>query len=201
MVIRRTLPAMASTLVGFVIVRVLVSEDLRAHLLAPLTLAGPDYTGPLGVPGTGVAPPLPGAWLLSHITKAKCTIGTGAAAHTCPGTPFRVLYTYQPASRFWSLQIYEMAVFLALALILVSFCFWWVRRNAPGKSTRRTARADKANEHGPSGSEGDTMKDGANEPQRVGTRVLRVIRHCAAVAAVGLIVPGCGGSSPKPRGR
>ncbi len=33
-----------------------------------------------------------------------------------------------PADRFWALQAMETALFLGLALALVAFAFWWVRR-------------------------------------------------------------------------
>ena len=36
--------------------------------------------------------------------------------------------TYIPKSRFWALQWYETAIYLALALVLAGFCVWWVRR-------------------------------------------------------------------------
>jgi hypothetical protein len=36
--------------------------------------------------------------------------------------------TYQPASRYWAFQRYEMVIFLVLALLLAGFIFWWVRR-------------------------------------------------------------------------
>jgi hypothetical protein len=40
----------------------------------------------------------------------------------------REAITYQPASRFWSLQWYESGIFLGLAIVLSGFCFWWTRR-------------------------------------------------------------------------
>jgi len=40
---------------------------------------------------------------------------------------YRQRVTYQPASRFWTLQVYETAIFTGLALLLIGFCFWWVR--------------------------------------------------------------------------
>ena len=40
----------------------------------------------------------------------------------------RDLVTYQPPSKYWVLQWYEMAIFLGAALVLVGFCFWFVRR-------------------------------------------------------------------------
>jgi hypothetical protein len=42
----------------------------------------------------------------------------------------REVMTYQPASRYWPFQWFELAVFLALALALVGLCFWWIRRRA-----------------------------------------------------------------------
>jgi hypothetical protein len=36
--------------------------------------------------------------------------------------------TYQPASRYWSLQATEFAVYLGLAAILAIFTVWWTLR-------------------------------------------------------------------------
>jgi hypothetical protein len=40
----------------------------------------------------------------------------------------RQAVTYQPGSRFWALQGIETGLLLAVAVLLVVFCFWWVRR-------------------------------------------------------------------------
>jgi hypothetical protein len=40
---------------------------------------------------------------------------------------YRQHVTYQPASRFWTFQAYETAIFVGLALVLSGFCFWWLR--------------------------------------------------------------------------
>jgi hypothetical protein len=42
-------------------------------------------------------------------------------------TAYRQRVTFQPASRYWAFQAYETAIFLALALALSGFCFWWIR--------------------------------------------------------------------------
>ena len=41
---------------------------------------------------------------------------------------FREAITYEPASRYWPLQWIETGIFLALALALAGFCFWWLGR-------------------------------------------------------------------------
>jgi hypothetical protein len=41
---------------------------------------------------------------------------------------YHELITYQPASRYWALQWYELGVFLAAALLLAAACAWRVRR-------------------------------------------------------------------------
>ena len=41
---------------------------------------------------------------------------------------YRQRVTYQAAGRYWALQAYETAIFLALASGLIGFCFWWLRR-------------------------------------------------------------------------
>jgi hypothetical protein len=40
----------------------------------------------------------------------------------------RDLIAYQPAGRFWPLQWYETAIFVALAAILAGVCLWRIRR-------------------------------------------------------------------------
>jgi hypothetical protein len=44
------------------------------------------------------------------------------------GATFHEVVTYQPASRYWPLQWYELAVFLAAAVVLAGVCVWRVRR-------------------------------------------------------------------------
>jgi hypothetical protein len=40
---------------------------------------------------------------------------------------YRQQVTYQPASRFWTFQWYETAIYAALAFALAGFCFWRIR--------------------------------------------------------------------------
>jgi hypothetical protein len=104
--------------------------------------------GSLSTSGPAV---IPGAWVYStqlinaagHAIAAVPITATGpVSVQTCAGGQqgppagcfaalarqgYRQLVLYQPASRFWAFQWYETAIFLALALALTGFCFWWVR--------------------------------------------------------------------------
>lgn len=44
------------------------------------------------------------------------------------GRTFHEVVIYQPASRYWALQWYELAIYLGAAVVLGGFCLWWVRR-------------------------------------------------------------------------
>jgi hypothetical protein len=45
------------------------------------------------------------------------------------GTTYHEAVAYQPASRYWPLQWYELAIFLGAALILATVCLWRIRRS------------------------------------------------------------------------
>jgi hypothetical protein len=176
-VIRRTLPAMTSTLVLFVFIRLAVTHWVRPHLVSPVTAdiaLNPTTTGygasgdillmPFGAPTSTLqpAPPsLPNSWITSiqivgrsgnpltaRYLKSKCpTLGSGGggggrshgpvpasvrqALQDCVakiGKTFHERVTYQPASRYWVFQWYELAIYLGAALVLAGLSIWWVRR-------------------------------------------------------------------------
>jgi hypothetical protein len=150
--IRRTVPAMATTLAIFAAVAIVMPLWIRPHLVAPaqvstvLTSASIDEWSTSGngshmsVGGTFS---LPGAWVLSKqaLTPAG-QVFTGPAPHACMSSSstgsaclasltrlhLRQQVTYQPASRYWAFQWYETAIFAVLALALAGFCTWWIRR-------------------------------------------------------------------------
>ena len=146
--IRRTLPAMATTLAVFTGALVTMSLWIRPHLITPLraTLAvtTANMTGVANASGgrlqaTAIVN-IPGAWMLSSQTITATGQTSFPATHACSTSSsfqacqayigslhLRQLVTYQPASRYWTFQWYEMAIFLALALALAGTCFWWVR--------------------------------------------------------------------------
>ncbi|MDQ1752399.1 MAG: hypothetical protein QOE71_3455 [Pseudonocardiales bacterium] len=138
LLIRRTLPAMATTLVGYIAAQVAVINWIRPNLRAPLHATG--ALQPL--PGAGAFKPgaqltKPGDWIISsHILDA-----TGHATNTIRIGPdagcvttrtclagYREVLTYQPAGRYWPFQWYETSIYLSVALVLVGFTFWLIKR-------------------------------------------------------------------------
>ncbi|HEY6538061.1 MAG TPA: ABC transporter permease [Candidatus Dormibacteraeota bacterium] len=66
--------------------------------------------------------------LLSGHARGPGPAGPHLAQECLDRHGVRDLLTYQPAGRFWLFQWYELAIFVALALLLAVICFWWVRR-------------------------------------------------------------------------
>ena len=176
-VVRRTVPAMAGTLVAYVFARIASTLWVRPHLLAPkhvsmslLNTEGFGFIsrngGPLTLAAKGVAPH--NAWQLSSqfvtssghqattaqlaaFLRANCPAivgpppgpqgpGKSFARLADPATfeacraraaqSFHVLVTYQPAGRYWTFQWLEAGIFVALAVMAVAGCFWWVARRS-----------------------------------------------------------------------
>jgi hypothetical protein len=168
-ILRRTLPAMAVTLIGFAGARLAVTNWIRPHLSAPshLNVAISPVNTSLGYAqtssGVSVLPPtvsIPNAWI--HSTTVVNQAGQAPTQQylkdTCPkvvdvltplprnathlpaATPqdfqsctaniaakFHEVVTYHPASRYWTFQWYETAIFVAATVVLVAVSFWWIR--------------------------------------------------------------------------
>jgi len=147
--IRRTVPAMAATLAAFAAVQLAWPNWIRPHLITPVRQVLPlDVSNLSGLmigdnnSATVIAGvSKPGAWVLSNQTiNAAGHLFTGPAPSACGSGSFRActaalgrlhlrqLVTYQPASRYWAFQWYETVIFVAAAVALAGFCFWWIRR-------------------------------------------------------------------------
>lgn len=136
-VLRRTAPAVALALIGFLAARVAISGFLRPHYIAPVsaTWSGDPQTS---------GPNLRTVWLITQ----DLSDAHGHPVHNLPsvadacgssvqqklGDPSCLAQhgvfnhaIYHPASRFWLFQGIEAAIFLGLALALVGFAAWWIR--------------------------------------------------------------------------
>jgi ABC-type transport system involved in multi-copper enzyme maturation permease subunit len=156
--IRRTLPAMAVTLVIFVGVQLLMPTLVRPHLIPPVQATAPfnaNTANEVVMTSSGSGPTTmilkgnfskPGAWILSNQTvtlSGQVFTGPPASACTSNSAPpqacnnwlnslhLRQLISYQPASRFWPLQFAETGVYLVLAAGLGVLCTWQIRRRRP----------------------------------------------------------------------
>jgi ABC-type transport system involved in multi-copper enzyme maturation permease subunit len=140
--LRRTLPALAVTLAGFIVARVVITLWLRSHYMSPVTviynvlggftpkgaywqlasgvlgpngqpLAQPDNTPYLdGVPQTY----LPGA---CSVMNGPNPPNNPPAACARALSHYHAYLTYQPADRFWTFQGIETGIFLVLAATLI----------------------------------------------------------------------------------
>jgi hypothetical protein len=182
LLIRRPLPAMASTLVAFAGARLGATYWIRPHLIGPvhediaITAAsivgyGPNWPWSQSSLQLG-SPHIPAAWIYSTqlVDRTGHSITARFVQRTCPGiggaggpaggasggggllgggshsqvsasgqqrfhdcavkvaARFHEMVTYQPASRYWAFQWYELAIFLGAGLILAGACFWLIRR-------------------------------------------------------------------------
>ena len=130
---RKTIPAMATTIVGFAAVRIPI-HNLRRHLISPniktiaVTIGNTIVRrrGPEGDTLSAMASGLgPGDWILSQTPTGIPTSGPPTKG------PPASIYRYIPAGRFWTLQSIEAAIFLVLTAALVAICLTVVVRSRP----------------------------------------------------------------------
>ena len=134
LLLRRTVAAMTVTLLVFASARLIVLEFLRPNFLAPLhrVVVATDSGHRVG------------EWVLSdtlvdaggqQITAAREDLAVlhaqqaGIDPHEYLVTlGWKRLISYQPAGRFWTFQLLEAGLFVALALAVIAATLWIVRR-------------------------------------------------------------------------
>ena len=70
-----------------------------------------------------------GGGLGGHSKAPQAVVNTLQDCVAKIGTTYHEALAYQPASHYWPLQWYELAIFLSAALILVNVCLWRIRRS------------------------------------------------------------------------
>jgi len=127
----------------------------RPHLIAPVRQAtvvtaaairqingngpGNQLTG-IGLGNSNVPD---GAWLISsQTTTASGSTTLGAMPSACgasmqdfatcanaiAGKDLKLTVVYEPSNRYWTFQLIETAIYLTMAALLTSACFWLIRR-------------------------------------------------------------------------
>jgi hypothetical protein len=142
--LRRAIPAVGIGLVGFLVVRGFVSDQLRHRYLSPLNLNW-DPLEP--IPAAARNRTFNGDWILGDgYTDAQgnqlsggeevirgCMIDSsekvGDLMSTClHDHGIRYALLYHPADRFWTFQAIETGLFLGLSALLLAATVWWVMR-------------------------------------------------------------------------
>jgi hypothetical protein len=138
-VFRRTVPAMAVTLVLYVVLAIATATAIRPHYAAPVT-----------VPSASVGAAGASGWVVSDFVKApdgqvlsqddlyhqfqRLPASVQDSAHPNAFSAWLTSHGYtswttlQPNSRFWEFQLVEGGWLLALSAVLVGATVWLVRR-------------------------------------------------------------------------
>jgi ABC-type transport system involved in multi-copper enzyme maturation permease subunit len=132
-VLRRTVPAIAVSIVAWFAVVLPTTLFLRPHFATPLT--GPvDMTAKF----SGSEWTLSQWWLDPHGHRLGQSAYNSLVGGLNTNDPqswlvshhYVLWESYQPASRFWSFQLIEASGMVVLALLLAGATVWWVRRRA-----------------------------------------------------------------------
>jgi hypothetical protein len=134
LLLRRTVAAMTAALVVFAATRLIVLSFLRPNFMGPLhRTVLPTQDGHW-----------PGVWVLSNTLvdaggrqisadREDLAILHAQQANIDPHTylvtlGWQRIVSYQPAGRFWTFQLFEAGLFVALSVAIVALTLWLVRR-------------------------------------------------------------------------
>jgi hypothetical protein len=152
--LRRTLPAIAVTIGGFIAARMYIAEELRQHLMPAVTTlvsltsnwapSGIGWVLQTGIAnkadqvmsGNGYNVTMIDGMPASDLPAACQKLpggppGTGAAnaVNACLSRAgFRQYITYQPGYRFWPIQGIETGLYVAVAAALLAVTWYVIRR-------------------------------------------------------------------------
>ena len=137
--LRRAIPAMVVTLAGFLAVRLPVEFHFRPIFQPPLTATFDVVNRSAGVVLSRLDWDVSESFVTStgHQLSDQQVYGTClGAGPTSKDTFFQCVHNhgwllaeaYQPASRFWTFQGIETAIFGVIAVALLGLTVWWVTR-------------------------------------------------------------------------
>ncbi|MBS2549304.1 hypothetical protein KGQ19_20785 [Catenulispora sp. NL8] len=146
--IRRTVPAMAATLVVVAAIQLAVPTWIRPDLVTPVARTGPVLTASafqpaqFGTEGQVTVPvDIPGAWIVTDRTvkpdghsfsmlgASQCSDLAMAQTDDCLAQQdLRQVVRYQPANRFWEFQGIETAMLLGASMVLAAGGVLWLRK-------------------------------------------------------------------------
>jgi ABC-type transport system involved in multi-copper enzyme maturation permease subunit len=125
---RRVLPAVATTVGVYLAVRLAVAVYLRPHYMTAVRIVTPastDSSTPSGAWNISSSFVGPDGHTLSGRVQVPAACGTNPSRTGLPRCLDRLGYHnvsfIQPASRYWTFQLIESAIFVALAVALVVF--------------------------------------------------------------------------------
>jgi ABC-type transport system involved in multi-copper enzyme maturation permease subunit len=133
-IFKRTVPAMAVTLVAYLPIKIGV-QALRGHYLAPLNVT---YAFGTASPRLGS-----GDWVLGSevVNRSGAVLGSAGTSDPCQALAsrtageacavengYRFVDTYQPLSRFWPFQLIESGIFVGLSIAVLAVAVWWILR-------------------------------------------------------------------------
>ena len=136
---KRVLPAIATTLGAFVLVRASVGLFLRPHYRTPLVrdaaLSGPNSSPPAGSWLISQGLVGPHGQFLGHsfspndvpvVCRAGASLDKEGLVGCLTSHGFTSAFTFQPANRFWEFQVIESGLFLVLTAGLIALAYWRV---------------------------------------------------------------------------
>ncbi|WP_433261688.1 ABC transporter permease subunit [Micromonospora vinacea] len=154
LLLRRTLGAMAVTLLVVISLQIAAPFVVRPWLAQPVTTVSPlQFDGDYGIsmsPDTGrmtvhFQPERRGDWIVSSTTitstgaeftgpadMTQCGPRASGGREACQSwlgkQNLSLKVSYVPGSKFWDLQWREFGLLFALTVVLSLFSLWWVRR-------------------------------------------------------------------------
>jgi hypothetical protein len=129
---RRAVAALIVAFMAYFAVRLFVDVWLRQRLTPPLSATWPARKDELAV--------LRHAWVISERPSDRFGNAIVLRIGDCPDGNLKACFAahapgyihavYEPASRFWAMQLVEFGLFGGIAVALIAFSAWWIDRRA-----------------------------------------------------------------------